>query len=104
MLTLCTALAAFLGTVLQIWSSLEQIHQLEAERTVFRTVDGMRFEIPRRHPIKRWSQRKLVRQILRESPDEAQLYWRMWRVVTGWSLLAGAAAAAVVGSFVEVVR
>lgn len=91
MVTFLAALAALVGTLLQVNEGFSQLAQLEDEREVFRTVDGMRLEHPRSHPIKRWKQRRTVRQMLRESPVEAAMYHRVWRIVWSWALLGGAA-------------
>ena len=94
-LTVLAAGFLLAGTFFQGWTNLLELRRRE-EIFIFRTVDDWREEHGWRHPVHRWRQRRLIRQLLRESPEEAVQYRYLRRAVLGWALLFAGSASALV--------
>lgn len=104
LLKIAVALFAVVGSGLQVYPSLRQMKEVDpsGHRTFF-AVDGLKTEIsPMRHPVE-WSRRRLqVRELLRESPGEARLYYRVRSQLLSWLVLMFTAALATVVAVVDV--
>lgn len=95
MLTALTASLALLGTLVQFVLALQQLITADREATkTYNIVDEWRREVSLAHPIRRWNQRRHVRRVLRDSPAESALYWRVRLTLLAWLLLLVAAMAA----------
>ncbi|WP_122261688.1 hypothetical protein [Ornithinimicrobium cerasi] len=94
---LFASLSAFGGTLMQAYVNLSRLKELDPEGTKsFNTVDGFRTEYrPSRNPIRWAKSQSVLRQLLAESPAEAELYNRVRLQLWSWVLLVLASAAAV---------
>lgn len=100
-----TAVAALvlIGTGLQAYVSLRQVKENDPDgHRAFVTVDDLKAEFtPARHPVRWMQRRREVSLLLRESPEEARLYKRVWLQMASWLLLTVAAAFAVLISLLS---
>ncbi len=85
---------AFVGTVMQYQAAVQSINRNEeAAAATFRTIDDLRGEVPLWRPFRRREHKRVVDDMLRNSPAEAAEHARLLRVIASWSLLTAAAAA-----------
>lgn len=94
---------AFAGTGIQALQSLRQLKDVDPEgHQAFVAIDDLKVEFaPTRHPIRWCRRRREMRQLLRESPQEARLYNRVRLQLIGWLLLASASFLAVIVALIE---
>ena len=83
------AVFAFLGTGGQAYASVRQLKEFDPDaHRVFVAVDDLNNEFSAlRQPVRRSLQRRDVRQLLKDSPDEARLYRKVMWQLGSWSLL-----------------
>jgi hypothetical protein len=83
------AVFAFLGAGGQAYASLRQIKEFDPYAPgVFVAVDDLNNEFSAwRQPVRRSLQRSEVRQLLKDSPEEARLYPKVMWQLGSWSLL-----------------
>ena len=83
------AVFAFLGTGGQAYASVRQLKEFDPEaHRVFVAVDDLNNEFSSlRHPFRRSLRRREVRQLLKDSPEEARLYRKVMWQIGSWSLL-----------------
>lgn len=91
------SLFAFGGTLMQAYVNLSRLKELDPEgASSFNTVDAFRTEYrPSRNPMRWLRAQKILRQLLAESPAEAEHYQRIRLPLWSWVLLVFASAAAV---------
>lgn len=85
---------ALLGTAIQAFASLKQLKEVDPDgHRAFIAVDDLSTEFHAvLHPVRGLRRHKEVRQLLRESPEEARLYRRVKFQIWAWVLLSVASA------------
>lgn len=93
-------LGAIFGTVVQAALTLRAAREHDPLGDSAVTAFDMNHEVPRRRPLRRWRHRRVVRQVLADSPAEAAAYRRLWWTLWSWSALAAGSVLALVGHLV----
>lgn len=99
---LVAAVMTVVGTVTQAVSAFGEMREQNAE--VLRAavvVRDLRDEHRWWRPVARWKQRRLVKELLAESPLERSAYDRVNRMLLSWSMLATAALMVTVGLVID---
>ncbi|WP_123370857.1 hypothetical protein [Cellulomonas sp. PhB150] len=92
-----SAVMMLVGTIIQARASLRELGERDPLVRSATFTSDLRADIPWWRPRKRAAHQKLVRELLRESPDESAAYRRTLSAIRGWSILATAALVALVG-------
>jgi len=87
---LVAAIAALGGTAMQGWQALVDIARTD-DAVSGLAVQDLRDEVPRWRVRLRREHRRLVKQLLDESPAEREAWLRLRRVLVGWGLMSVAA-------------